>query len=101
MNIKKGDKIKIIAGKDRGKAGTILRALPASGRVVVDGLNIRKRHVRPRKSGQKGEIVQFPAPLHVSNVQLVCGTCGKAVRSGFQVQAGTKNRICRKCKAVV
>lgn len=89
--------VRVITGTDRGKTGKVLRVFPRQERVVVDGLNIRKRHVRAKKSGQKGEVIQFPAPLHNSNVQLVCGACGKATRVGYRVSNDSKGRICKKC----
>lgn len=101
MRIHKGDNIKVVAGKDRGKIGTVARALPGQESVVVEGVNMRKHHVRARRSGQKGEIVQFAAPLHVSNVRLVCGACGKATRIGYRVEGTVKNRTCKKCSATV
>lgn len=99
MRIHTGDNVKMITGKDRGKTGKVLRAMPDSRQIVIDGLNIRKHHVRPRRAGQKGEIVQFPAPLSISNVQLVCGKCGKQTRVGYQVVGDKKSRICKKCGA--
>ena len=101
MKIKKGDNVKVLAGKDRGKTGVVARAFPDRDKVVVDGLNIRKRHVRARRAGQKGEAVQFPAPFSVSNVQLVCRKCGNPTRVGYKVTDITKVRICKKCGAEV
>ena len=101
MKIHKGDNVKILAGKDRGRTGKVLRALPDRERVVVDGVNMLKRHVRPRRSGQKGEVVQFASSLHVSNVELVCGSCGKVTRTGYRIEGDKKTRICRKCGAEV
>jgi len=97
MKIKKGDNVKMIAGKDRGRAGTILRVFPTRERVVVDGLNMLKRHVRPRRQGQKGEVIQFASSVHVSNVELVCGSCGKATRVGYRLEGEKKVRVCKKC----
>ncbi|MEK7173553.1 MAG: 50S ribosomal protein L24 [Patescibacteria group bacterium] len=101
MRIKKGDNVKMLSGKDRGKTGAVLRAFPDRDKVVVDGLNIRKRHVRARKSGQKGEVVQFPAPVPVSNVQMLCGKCGKPARLGYQIIGDHKSRVCKKCGAML
>ncbi len=69
MSIKKGDNVKILAGKDRGKTGKIIKVLPKHGKVVVEGLNMVKKHVRPKKEGEKGEIVEIPASIHISNVR--------------------------------
>lgn len=97
MRIHKGDNVLVIAGKDRGKTGTVARVLVEQGRVIVDGVNIRKRHVRARRAGQKGEIVHVFAPLDASNVKVICGACKKATRIGYQVLEHRKTRICKKC----
>ena len=93
MKIKKGDNVKMIAGKDRGRTGKILRVLRVRERVVVDGVNMLKRHVRPRRQGQKGEVIQFASSVHVSNVELVCGSCGKATRAGYRLEGEKKIRV--------
>jgi len=80
MKIKKGDKVKIIKGKDRGKIAKVLVALPAEDRVLVDGVNIKKAHQKPRKQGQKGQVVDRPAPIHVSNVMLIDPKSDKPTR---------------------
>ncbi len=97
MKIKKGDKVKIISGKDSGKEGKVLRVLRDVNKVVVDGLNIVKKHIRPRKDGEKGERVEVPAPLDVSNVMLVCPHCSKTTRVGYIIKDGVKSRACKKC----
>lgn len=99
MKIKKGDNVKIIAGKDRGRTGKVVRVLPSYERIVVDGVNMLKRHVRPRRQGQKGEIIQRASPLHISNVELVCGVCGRATRVGYRTEGDKKTRFCKKCSA--
>lgn len=101
MNIRKNDTIKIISGKDKAKTGKILKALPKKGKVLVEGLNLFKKHVRPKREGEKGETVFVPRPIDVSNILLICPGCGKAVKSGFRIDGGTKVRICRKCKAII
>lgn len=101
MKIKKGDNVKMLAGKDRGKTGKILRVLPDRERVVVDGANMLKRHVRPRRQGQKGEVIQFPSSVHVSNIQLVCGSCGKITRAGYRMEGEKKVRVCKKCESIL
>lgn len=101
MKVKKGDQVKIISGNDRGKQGKVLAVFPNDGKVVIEGLNIKKKHVRPRQQGKKGELVRIPAPFPVSRVMLVCPKCGKAVRAGYQVNAGTKSRFCKKCKEII
>ncbi len=97
MTIKKGDSIQIIAGKDRGKTGKVLRVMRSEGRVIVEGLNIVKKHVRPRKQGEKGEIVEVPRPLDISNVQVLCGRCERPVRTKVNFDNNTKTRVCARC----
>ncbi|MBZ9573029.1 50S ribosomal protein L24 [Patescibacteria group bacterium] len=97
MKIKKGDQILIISGKDRGKRGKILEAFPKEGKAVVEGVNIRKKHVRPKKTGEKGQIIEMPAPINVANLKLICPKCGKATRVGYKIVDKKKNRICKKC----
>jgi len=99
MKIIKGDKIVVVSGKDKGKTGKVIKALPESLKIVIDGINIRKKHVRPKKEGQKGQVVQSPAPLDVSNVKLLCPKCEKAVRVGYKIKEGEKNRFCKMCDA--
>lgn len=99
MKVHKGDNVRIIAGKDRGKTGKVVRVFPERDRVVVDGVHMQKHHVRPRRAGQKGEMVQIAGPIHASNVQIVCGSCGKATRIGYRLEGEKKTRACKKCGA--
>jgi len=101
MRIKKGDQIQIIAGKDKGKNGKVLRVIPGSLRIVVEGLNLVKKHMKPKKGGEKGQRVEIPASLNISNVMLVCPKCGKLTRVGFKVSKDEKTRICKKCKSEI
>lgn len=101
MRIKKGDQVQMIAGKDRGKSGKILRVLPDVRRVVVEKLNMMKKHVRPRKEGEKGQIIAMPAAVNISNVMLVCAHCGKSSRVGYKLEGERKIRFCKKCKAEI
>lgn len=99
--IKKNDQIKIIAGKDRGKGGKVLHVFPEEMKVVVEGLNLVKKHVRPRKEGEKGQRVEVPGKLNISNVMLVCPKCGKTARIGYKKTGDNKFRICKKCQAEI
>ena len=101
--IRKNDNVLVITGKDRGKRGRVLKVLPARNRVVVEGVNLIKRHTKPNPQRQiKGGLVEREAPMHASNVQIVCPECGKATRIGRKVLGdGRKVRICRKCEGVV
>jgi len=97
MKIKKDDQVIVISGKDRGRKGKIIEAFPKEGRVIVGGINLRKKHMKPKKSGEKGQIIELPAPLDVSNVKLICQKCGKATRVGYKKEGKKKYRICKKC----
>lgn len=102
MKIKKSDKVKIMVGKDRGKEGKVLQVFPDKNKVVVEGLNLVVKHMRPRKSGEKGQRIQFPAPLSAAKVLLVCVKCGKPTRVGHKILENGKNvRMCKKCKEVI
>lgn len=96
MKIKKGDQVEIIAGKDRGKRGKVVRVYPQTDKVVVEGLNLMKRHIKARREGQKGERVEKAAPLHVSNVMLVCPDTGKPTRIGYRIEGGEKVRVSKR-----
>jgi len=97
MKIKKGDTILIISGKDKGRKSKILQVLSKKQKIVVEGVNIRKKHIKPRKTGEKGQIIETPGSLHISNVKLICRKCGKPIRVGYKIAEGKKFRICKKC----
>jgi large subunit ribosomal protein L24 len=97
MKIKKGDTIQVIAGKDVGKVGQVTRVLPESNRVIVDGVNVAKRHQRATQATMQGGIIDKDMPVHVSNVAIVCSSCGKHSRIGYRMDGDTKVRVCRKC----
>jgi large subunit ribosomal protein L24 len=101
--IRKNDNVVVTTGKDRGKRGRVLKVLPEKNRVVVEGVNFIKRHTKPNpQRGVKGGLVEREAPLHASNVQIVCPDCGRATRIGRRVLGdGRKVRFCRKCEGVV
>lgn len=101
LKIKKNDMVKILSGKDRGKSGRVLDVVPQKNRVVVEGANIRKRHRRAKKQGEKGQIIQMPSPLHVSGVMLICPSCSKPQRTKMVIENGKKMRTCRKCGAKI
>jgi len=84
MRIKKSDTVLIISGKDRGKKGKVIKALPKENKIVVEGVNLRKKHTRPRRQGEKGQIVEIAAPFDVSNVKLICPKCKKPTRVGYR-----------------
>ena len=101
--VRKNDNVVVGAGKDRGKRGRVLRVLPARNRLVIEGVNLVKRHTRPNpQQNIKGGIVEREGSLHASNVQIVCPECGAATRIGHQLLGdGRKGRICRKCDGAV
>ncbi len=121
MKLKRNDKVIVIKGKDRGKAGKILRVLGEENLVVVEGINLAKKTTRPNRRNPKGGVVEFPAPISASNVQLICSHCGKKTRIGYRLTKGgqrsvkdgsaclvggqisgrRKERICRKCQTVL
>lgn len=103
MKIKKNDKVKILNGKDRGKTGKVLQIFPEQGRVSIEGLNILIKHLRPQKRGEKGQRIEFPGLINISNVALVCPKCGKDTKIGYKKITGDdgstkKFRICKKCQ---
>lgn len=97
LKIKKNDRVMVIAGKDKGKIGKILKIYPEKERAVVEKINMIKRHTRPNQKGQGG-IVEKEAPLHISNLMIMCAKCNKAVRIGVkELEDGRRVRICKKC----
>ncbi len=98
VHVKKGDMVEVIAGKQRGKRGKVLRVLPKHGRIIVEGVNVVKRHTRPTQKMPQGGIVEKEAPIPSSKVMLVCPKCGRPVRMGHGYLAdGTKVRVCKRC----
>jgi large subunit ribosomal protein L24 len=96
MKLKKGDKVQVIAGKDLGKQGEITRVILERNRVIVDGVNVAKRHQKATKATMQGGIIDKDMPIHVSNVAIVCGECGPT-RVGYRFEGTDKVRVCRKC----
>ena len=101
MKVKKGDSVLIIAGKDKGRTAKIIKSLPKEKKVLVEGINLKKKHVRPKREGEKGQVIGLPAALDVSNVKIICPKCGKATRVGYKTEGENKNRICKKCKQAI
>ena len=97
MNVKKGDEVIVIAGKDKGKTGKVIQVIPSQDKVVVEGVAIVKRHTKPTQKMPQGGIIEKEAPIHVSNVMPFCSTCKKGVRVAHTIENGTKTRVCRKC----
>jgi large subunit ribosomal protein L24 len=102
LHVKKDDLVMIVAGKDKGKSGKVLRVLPEKERVVVENLNLIKRHTRPSQTNNEGGIIEKEAPIAISNVQLLCPGCSKPARTGIKVlEDGSKTRFCKKCNEIV
>lgn len=102
MHVKKDDLVQVIAGKEKGKSGKVVRVLPERGQVMVESLNVVKRHTRPTRGGAQGGIVEKEAPLDASNVQILCKACNKPARTGIRVlEDGSKVRFCKKCNDIL
>jgi len=100
LHIKKGDTVAVITGKDKGKRGKILRALPKKNRVIIEGINLIKRHTRPTQKNPQGGIVTKEGSIHVSNIMVVCPGCGQPTRLGKrEISKGKYVRICKRCQA--
>ena len=101
MKLKKGDNVKILSGKDRGKTGVIMNASPTSEKITIDGLNVFKKRSKPHKQGEKGQIVAVSRPLNASKVMLICPNCKSPTRIGGRIEGSRKVRYCKKCKATL
>ncbi len=102
MKIRKNDTVLVIAGKDRGKKGKVRKTLPKKEEVIVEGVNMVKRHSRARREARQAGIIELEAPLAVSNVMLICSKCNKPTRVGSRfLEDGRKTRICRSCHEVL
>lgn len=98
MKLKKGDTVKVLIGKDKGRTGTVSKVFPKENKVFVEGVNQYKKHVKAKVRGQKSEIITITKPLPVSNVALVCPKCNKPTRIGYAILNNEKARVCRRCK---
>jgi len=107
MKIIKNDTVLIISGKDRGRKGKVIKALPKKSEILVEGINMRKKSVRPKRSGEKGQIINMPGPISIANVKLICPKCKKATRVGYRIieskvkSQKSKVRICKKCQSEI
>ena len=99
MKIKKGDTVQVLSGNDKGKTGEVLEIIPKLQKVIVKGVNIRKKHVKPRKQGDEGGIISVECSIHSSKVNVVCPKCNKATRVGMIKEGKEKIRVCKKCGA--
>ena len=101
MKIKKGDKVLVISGKNRGKTGKVMNVFYGRSKAIVEGVNLQKKHVRPKKQGEKGQMVEVTVPIDISNIKLICDKCNKATRVGYKVEGKEKFRICKKCEEAI
>lgn len=102
MNIKKGDAVVVLSGKDKGKEGKVLSADPKGLKVIVEGVNVAHKHSKPRKQGQEGGIIKMETPIYSSKVMRVCPKCGKPTRPAFKLMDdGSKARVCKKCAETI
>ena len=99
MNIKKNDTVIVLSGKDKGKKGKVLVAMPKDSKVIVEGVNVATCHTKPRKQGETGGIVQREAAMYASKVQVVCPKCNKGTRIAHKIENGKKTRVCKHCGA--
>ncbi|MDD5146538.1 MAG: 50S ribosomal protein L24 [Candidatus Pacebacteria bacterium] len=98
MKIKKGDNVIVISGKDKGKKSKVLRGFPELGKVLIEKVNLKKVHKRPRKQGEKGQVVEVAAPVDVCKIMLFCSRCSKPTRAGYKIEGDKKVRVCKKCR---
>jgi len=99
LNVKKGDTVVVLAGKDKGKSGKIIASFPRENRVVVENVNIHTKHKKARNAQEKSGIEKIEAPIDASNVQIICAECGKATRVAHKIEGDNKQRVCKKCGA--
>jgi large subunit ribosomal protein L24 len=99
VHVRTGDTVVVINGKDRGKTGKVMQVSPSEGKVIVEKVNVVSKHVKPRKMGEPGGILQAESALYADKVQLICPKCGKATRVGHVIEDGKKMRVCKKCGA--
>lgn len=101
MRVKKGDTVKVLSGNDKGKTGEVISVMPKTEKIVVKGVNIRKKHKKQTRQGEEAGIISVEMPIHSSKVNLVCPKCGKVTRVSYEVKDGKKVRICKKCGAEI
>jgi len=97
LTVRKGDKVRVIAGKDKGKEGKVLRAMPEKQRIVVENVAMMKKATRPSQRNQQGGIIEMEGTIHVSNVMLMCPSCGEPTRAARRRVDGSRIRVCKKC----
>ena len=101
MKIKKGDTVQVLSGNDKGKTGEVLEVIPKDNKVIVKGINIRKKHIKPKKQGEEGGIISVECAITESKVNVVCSKCNKPTRIGYEIEKDKKVRICKKCNTKI
>ena len=101
MKIKKGDTVQVLSGNDKGKKGEVLEVMPKDSRIVVKGINVRKKHIKPRKQGEEGGIIPVECAINGSKVNIVCPKCGKTTRVEYKIEKDKKVRVCKKCGTII
>ena len=101
MKIKRGDTVQVLSGNDKGKTGEVLEIIPKDNKVIVKGINVRKKHVKPKKKGAEGGILSIECAVQASKVNVVCSKCNKPTRIGYEIEKDGKVRVCKKCNAKI
>ena len=101
MKVKKGDTVQVLSGNDKGKKGEVLEVIPKDSKVVVKGVNVRKKHIKPRRQGDEGGIISVECAINSSKVNVVCPKCEKSTRVEYKIENDKKVRVCKKCGAII
>ena len=101
MFVRKDDQVVVLSGRDKGKEGKVLAAMPKDGKLIIEGVNVASKHMKPRKQGEEGGIIKVETPIYACKVMVVCPKCGKPTRVGHTVADGKKTRACKKCGASI
>ena len=102
MNVKKGDTVVVLSGKDKGKQGKVLKSDPKGGKVIVEGVNVAMKHQKPRKQGEEGGIIKMETPIYACKVMRICPKCNKPTKPAFRIlDDGSKARVCKKCGEII
>ncbi|MBR3696731.1 MAG: 50S ribosomal protein L24 [Clostridia bacterium] len=99
LKLKKGDTVKVLSGNDKGKTGEIIEIIPKTNKIIVKGVNVRKKHIKPKKQGEEGGIISVECAIHSAKVNVVCPKCGKTTKVGYVLEKDEKVRVCKKCGA--
>lgn len=97
MFVRKDDKVVVLSGRDKGKEGKVLAAMPKDGKLIVEGVNVASKHMKPKRQGEQGGIIKVETPIYASKVMVVCPKCGKPTRVAHKLEGGKNVRVCKKC----